>query len=118
MPKVWNMRDSNKPKEAVYVGRGRESKYGNPYSHNSSPYVEDSNVVKTREEAIERFKEYFNEVLEGKRKCYYTNKNLTKEEVIHDLKGNDLVCWCVRKPTSIGERPLVCHAQVLLELVM
>ena len=86
MPKVWNIRDPNYPKDAVYVGR--PSKWGNPWR-----------VKKTfsREAAIASFREWL--------LCPEPECNLVAD--IGELRDRDLVCWCA---------PLSCHADVLLEL--
>ena len=91
MPKVWNKRDKNVPKDAVYVGR--PTKWGNPFSHQNGTLARFK--VDTREEAIEKFR---NMVWED---------DALQNEIIMELRGKDLVCWCVPKP---------CHADVLLEI--
>lgn len=72
MPKVWNKRDKNCPKDAIYVGR--PSKWGNPYK---------IGIDGTREEVIELYKKW----LSNQR---YLN--------LEELKGKDLVCWCKPLP--------------------
>lgn len=109
MPKVWNKRDPNVPKDAVYVGR--PTKWGNPFivgmhgdrdhvvklfrvlaKHVFVPYIESGQTL-----SID-----FNDDDE------LNNWKLTLDrESILELKGKDLVCWCAPKP---------CHADVLLEL--
>lgn len=87
-PKVWNKRDPNVPKNAVYVGR--PSKWGNLFVIGKDG---------TREEVIEKF-----------RKALMHNDvfwSVKRWELRHELKGRDLVCWCAPKP---------CHADVLLEI--
>lgn len=76
MPKVWNKRDKNCPKDAVYVGR--PSKWGNPYK-----IGKDGN----REEVLLKYKEY----LDNTSFLYYNNPKI-------ELKGKDLCCWC--KPAA------------------
>lgn len=83
MPKVYNKRDKDYPKDAVYVGR--PSKWGNPYIIGKDG---------TREECINKYRMDFLE-------------DHDKEQIIHELKGKDLVCWCA---------PEACHADVLLEI--
>ena len=79
-----------KEKYDVYVARG--SKWGNPYSHlptSNAPFK-----VATREEAIEKYREWI----------------LTQPELLADLKslkGKILSCWC---------HPLSCHADILAEM--
>jgi hypothetical protein len=73
---------------------GRPSKFGNPYSH--IPYGTVAQyIVDTREEAIQRFEEWF----------------LAQPELVKaakkELKGKTLGCWC---------KPLDCHGDVLLRI--
>jgi hypothetical protein len=86
MPKVWNIRDKNTPKEAIYVGR--PSKWGNPFKLRYD----------TTEERLEVVFNYKN---------YIERKLLDKELDIKELQGRDLSCWCA---------PKHCHADILLEL--
>ena len=88
-PTVLNrMRLGAIPDTAVYVGRGRGSRWGNPYK--LGPRGEG------REEAIAKFETYA--------------RNRLKEEPdwLAPLRGKDLVCHCAPKP---------CHAEVLLKLI-
>jgi hypothetical protein len=93
MPKVWNKRDPLTPKDAVYVGR--PSKWGNIYSHLPSK-CDDVIQVESREKAVELYREWLSHLTP-------TSKQL----LINELKGKDLVCWCA---------PKACHADVLLEI--
>lgn len=88
MPRVWNMRDTNKPAGAVYVGRGRgrRGKWGNPYRIGRDG---------DRSEVIALYRSYLAERVE--------RGDLDPGE----LRGRDLVCWCA---------PATCHADVLLSL--
>ena len=70
-PKVWNMRDPNKPKDAVYVGRG--SPYGNPYVIGKDG---------DRNQVCRRYDQYLQDTPKLQK--------LVKKE----LKGKDLVCFC------------------------
>ena len=84
-PSVYNQRH-NPPDNAVYVGRGRGSKWGNPFREGKDG---------TREEVIAKFEKYACE-------------RIKREPAWLDpLIGKDLVCWCAPKP---------CHADVLLRL--
>ena len=74
MPKVWNKRDPNIPKDAVYVGR--PSKWGNPFI-----VGRDGN----REQVVEKFRQHFIDLF-------------WREQIQEELKGKDLVCWCAPKP--------------------
>jgi len=86
--KVWNKRDPNCPKEAVYVGR--PSKWGNPYKINGS------GVEKIdRAKAISLYRQWL--------EC----RLVVEPTFLEPLRGKDLVCWCAPKP---------CHADALLEL--
>ena len=113
------MRDPNKPKDAVYIGR--PSKYANLYSHRKGKYVDAGagNFVSTREEAIEKYKEYIVSVLEGNTSSYYTNEFISYDILLLDLKNKDLVCFCA----PMGgleynkDRKKICHGEVLLEII-
>ncbi len=95
MPKVYNKRHKDVPKDAVYVGR--PTKWGNPWSH--LPNTTAKYKVATREEAVEKFREYaYNHV---------HTSDLFMADVRNELRGKDLVCWCA---------PKSCHADVLLEI--
>ena len=72
MPKVWNKRDPNVPKDAVYVGR--PTKWGNPYK------MEDN--WNDREAVVNMYKELLD-----------MNDELANEARA-ELKGKDLVCYC------------------------
>lgn len=75
----------------VYVGR--PSKYGNPFSHKKGTLAKYK--VDTREEAIDRFREWF-----------LSNAELV-ESAKRELKGKTLGCWCY---------PAKCHAEILAEV--
>ena len=89
MPKVWNQRDPNIPKDAVYVGR--PTVWGNPFTH--VQHLKKGIKVATREEAVHKYRE--------------TVVPIMLEDIKRELNGKDLVCWCA---------PLACHADVLLEV--
>ena len=74
--KVWNKRDHNCPKDAVYVGR--PSKWGNPFKIDKDG---------DRENVISLYRQY----VIGKMQ-YDSQFN------IKELKGKDLVCWCAPLP--------------------
>ena len=84
MLRVYNNRDRNIPEGAVYVGR--PSKFGNPFVIGRDG---------TRNECIEKFVEYIK------------SNPCLKEEIIRELKGKNLICWC---------SPAPCHADFLLEI--
>lgn len=91
MPRVWNKRAGDVPREAVYVGR--PSKFGNPFSHLPSTLAQFK--VATRDEAVEAFERW----LMGRPEMVAAVKR--------ELRGRDLVCWCA---------PARCHAEVLLKI--
>lgn len=72
MPKVWNKKDPNCPKDAIYVGR--PSKWGNPARIGEGI---------SRDMAIDLYRGYLN-----------TAQGQKLLESIGELKGKDLVCWC------------------------
>jgi hypothetical protein len=90
--KVWNKRDPNCPKDAIYVGR--PSKWGNPF-----PIGKQGN----RADVIRQYKDYLAVKMDL--------KQLDPEA----LRGKDLVCWC-HNWDGQGKNPLYCHADILLEI--
>jgi hypothetical protein len=74
----------------VYVGR--PSIWGNPFSH--LPNTLAQYKVNTREEAIEKYREWIQ-----------TRPKLLKQ--LYKLKGKILGCYCA---------PLACHGDVLAEM--
>jgi hypothetical protein len=91
MPKVWNKRDPNCPKDAVYVGR--PSKWGNPYKIGQLY----DGIRLNRQHCINLYESWLLESV----------PTPIKDKMLAELKGKDLVCWCSPEP---------CHADVLLEL--
>jgi hypothetical protein len=91
----------NKEPYDVYIGR--PSKWGNPYTHHADKETLAEFIVETRDEAIQKYKEYI----------------LTKPELLndlHELEGKTLGCWCMPNDGSYPY-PYVCHGQILLELI-
>ncbi len=84
MPKVLNQKKDKIPEDAVYIGR--PSIFGNPYI---------VGIDGSRTEVIEKYRRYL------------ALNNSLREEVIKQLKGKDLVCWC---------SPKQCHGDVLIEI--
>lgn len=88
MPKVVHCKQESYD---YYIGR--PSKFGNPFSHKYGTAAQ--YLVDTREEAIQRFEEWF----------------LAQPELVKaakkELKGKTLGCWC---------KPLDCHGDVLLRI--
>lgn len=88
MTRVVNLR---KEHYDIFIGRG--SKWGNPFSHKPSQF----NIipVATREEAIEKYRDYFLETPE-------------LLDSLDELRGKVLGCYC---------KPLACHGDVLVEFL-
>ena len=83
----------NKEDYDVFIGRG--SKWGNPFTHIKDKLTLATHIVETREEAIEKYREYI----------------LDNEELMNsldELDGKVLGCYC---------KPLSCHGDILLELI-
>lgn len=81
----------------VYIGRG--SVWGNPYTHIKDRNTKAEFIVETREESIEKYREFI------------YNKISTGEISMDDLRslvGKRLGCFC--KPKS-------CHGDILVEIV-
>ena len=82
-----------KAKYDIYIGR--PSVWGNPFTHLPHAVKEGMTLVKDREEAIARYKEWI----------------LSQPQMIEDakicLRGMVLGCWC---------DPLACHGHVLAEI--
>lgn len=74
-PKVWNKRDPNCPKDAVYVGR--PTKWGNPFAIGTHG---------NRQEVITKYTNWLDDII--------FNDRLDLDE----LRGKDLVCWCAPLP--------------------
>jgi hypothetical protein len=94
---VINMhRHAKEMEEAIKLGQfvlvDRNSKWGNPYSHMQNTLAKFK--VDTREEAIEKYKEWI-----------LTQPELLK--ALPELRGKTLGCWC---------KPLLCHGSILAEM--
>lgn len=90
MTRIVNL---NKEEYDVFIGRG--SKWGNPYTHiTDKPTLADI-IVDSREEAIEKYRDYI-----------LNNKELM--DSLDELEGKVLGCYC---------KPLSCHGDILLELL-
>lgn len=90
MNRVVNL---NKENYDVFIGRG--SKWGNPFTHIKDKMTLADVIVDTREEAIERYREY----LAG-------NQELL--DSLDELEGKTLGCYC---------KPKTCHGDILLEFL-
>lgn len=77
----------------IYIGRG--SRWGNPYTHLPLSGTKAEFQVASREEAVEKYLEWFID-------CLHTVKDF-KEETLK-LKGKVLGCYC--KPES-------CHGDLI-----
>lgn len=80
-----------KEKYDVYIGR--PSVFGNPFSFKEGTLAKFK--VNTREEAVEKFEEWFKAQPE------------LVEKAKSELKGKVLGCWCA---------PLSCHGDILAEI--
>ena len=78
-----------------YVYVGRPSIYGNPFTHIKSKTTLAEYLVETREEAVQKFKQYFYERL---------LTDIDFKEKVTTLKDKRLVCFC---------HPAVCHGNVI-----
>lgn len=88
----------------VYVGRGRGSKWGNPYRI-GDPHPESGGPM-SRREVLELFREY---IVRG------GGRPLLRD--LGELEGKTLGCFCAA-PGGVGERDhTVCHGQILLKLL-
>ena len=85
----------NKEPFQIYIGR--PTKWANPYTHIKDRQTLAKYVVDTREEAIEKYREYIE---------HGDGKHLLND--LHELKGKVLGCWC---------SPEACHGDVLIELI-
>ena len=92
--KVVNIK---KEKYDVYIGRG--SIFGNPYTHLPIQNTQAQAQVKSREEAIEKYKEYFYEKIE---------KDPEFLDDILRLKDRVLGCYCA---------PKSCHGNIIAEFL-
>jgi hypothetical protein len=82
-------------KESYDVYIGRPSKFGNPYTHIKERNTKAEFIVKNREEAIEKYKEWL-----------LNNPEILFE--IMSLEGKTLGCWC---------HPKKCHGDVIVEMI-
>ncbi len=100
-PKVWNMRDPNRPIDAVYIGRAvpsqgiKASIWGNPFRlpKKANPYDD----AMARKHCIDQYREWL------------MHSAASPLGSIGALKGKALVCWCA---------PLPCHGDVLIEVAL
>lgn len=83
----------NKEPYDVYIGRG--SKWGCPFTTIKDRPTLAKEIVQTKEEALEKYKQYV-----------LSNSELMGS--LHELEGKTLGCFC---------KPEKCHGDVLLELL-
>ena len=92
-------------KNNFYIGRSSDGNpLGNPFTHKGKNSTIAKFVVATREEAIEKYKDYFREM-------YGKDKDLTNafDEIYEHYKNGEdiyLQCFC---------KPLPCHGDFLAE---
>lgn len=96
MPEVLNKRTDDIPENAVYVGR--PTKWGNPFTHRKdvAKKRDDVTLVEDLDSALRNYRVHLMGLIaeEG-------------PEILDELKGKDLVCWC---------SPAPCHADILMEI--
>lgn len=80
----------------TYIGRGRGSVWGNPFSHKEGTLAEFK--VETVEEAIRSYDAWID-----------TQPQLLAH--LHELKGQTLACFC--RPVKGFQGRLLCHGQIL-----
>ena len=90
------MRDKNRPQDAIYIGRGKGSRLGNPFSHLNDTAAQWQ--VASREEAVACFEEWARARILVDRAF---------RDAIAALHGHNVVCWCA---------PSLCHGEILLQL--
>ena len=92
----------------IYIGRG--SIFGSPYSHLSSKF---KNVTKcdTREDAINVYEVYFNNIMNSCGCKHKEFKNSIRNLVVKSKLGENinLVCYCKPKP---------CHGDIIKEYIL
>lgn len=102
MIKVVN-RKTYKGTDGVYVGR--PSPLGNPYTHVPSKYAEFK--VATRDEAVEKYREWLQNALKHDRVVYNAFWHLV--QFYRDFGQLTLACHCA---------PKRCHAEVLRDMIL
>jgi hypothetical protein len=104
--KEWIRSDSN-----VYIGRAgvvfvdgvrfppQNSEWANPFK-----IGKDGN----RDVVLRRYREHIEAKLQADESLH---------ERLKSLKGKCLGCWCVETPVSSVDEKIVCHGQILLQLI-
>jgi hypothetical protein len=91
----------------VYIGRGPNSKWGNPFTHIDDRKTAARFIVESREKAIAAYREW---ILNG------DGKHLLND--LHELEGKTLGCWCCQTPSYyVKGMKMVCHGEVLMEII-
>ena len=99
--KVVNIK---KEKYDVYIGRG--STFGNPFTHMPIQNTLAQVQVVSREEAIEKYKEYFYAKIED------------DPEFLDDiLRLKDVTLGCYCRPAKGFQGKLLCHGQIIAEFL-
>jgi hypothetical protein len=92
----------------VYIGRG--SPFGSPFSHLPSEHS-DVTLCESREEAVDRHKEWFEDIMNGC-SCKHKSLHYKIRELIVKLKlGGEvnLVCFC---------KPNTCHGDTIRDYIL
>ena len=84
------------------VDVSRSGPFGNPYSHKLGTRA--LYMVASREEAVQKYREYI-----------LNNKKLM--QLLPKLKDKVLGCWCAGPNGLTLNDPIICHGQVLLQLL-
>ena len=92
----------------VYIGRG--SFFGNPYSHLPSEH-KDIASCESREEALELFKAYFDDITSSCGCKHKGFKNTIRKMVVKLKLGQEinLVCYC---------KPKACHGDIIRNYIL
>ncbi len=92
----------------IYIGRG--SIFGSPYSHLTSKF-EGVTKCDTREEAVQKYENYFNAIMSSCGCKHKQFKNSIRDLVIKLNLGEDinLVCYC---------KPKACHGDIIKEYIL
>lgn len=92
----------------VYIGRG--SHLGSSYSHLPSKY-KDVTLCDTREEALELYKEFFTDAMNGCGCKYKDLKNELRKIIVNLRLGQEinLVCYC---------KPKDCHGDIIRDFIL
>lgn len=87
----------NRHKEPYELSIQRDSMFGNPYTHIKDRTTKAEFVVGTREESIEKYREYFYKKIQ---------ESKIFRRAVQNLRGRVLGCTCA---------PLACHGDIIKE---